>query len=68
MTTDSSAFVLERDWSLERVSRELGHSPRHLREQWHEIPTAYVTAGGRYWVNPQGLRQWLFERSQGGDA
>ncbi len=62
-----SESIVERDISLERAARELGHTPRTLRAVWHEIPTAYITDGGRYWVNPSGLREWLYGRGGSGD-
>jgi len=59
--------VVERDISLNEAARLLGHSRNRLRERWPEIPTAYVE-GGRYWVNPTGLREWLYERGNTGNS
>lgn len=58
-------MAFERDISLKAAARATGHSPSTLRDVWHEIPTAFVTEGGRYWVNPAGLRDWLFKRGRG---
>lgn len=55
--------VIERDLSLEEAARLLGYRPSNLRAHWGEIPTAYKTDGGQYRVSPEGLRQWLYERS-----
>lgn len=52
-----------RDVSLAEAARILGTSQSTLRSVWHEIPTAYVTAGGRYRVALWGLREW--QRSRG---
>lgn len=55
---------VERDITLAEAARLLGHSPNTLRPLWDEIPTAYVSPGGRRYVNPVGLRKWLRERNQ----
>lgn len=59
---------VERDISLNEAARILGHSRNTLRKAWCQIPTAYVSAGGRYYVNPVGLRKWLHMRSSNKDA
>lgn len=59
---------LERDLTLAEAARLLGHSSSTLRESWGEIPSAYVTEGGRYYVNPVGLRQWLQRRGANTNA
>jgi len=60
--------VIERDLSLSQAARLSGHSRDTLRAVWSEIPTAYVTESGRCWVSPEGLRQWLYERSENTNA
>lgn len=60
----SARGFVERDITLAEAARLLGHSPNTLRPLWDEIPTAYVSPGGRRYVNPVGLRKWLRERNQ----
>ena len=55
--------VIERDISLAEAARLTGHSPRTLRAVWHEIPSAYVSEGGRYFVDPADLRAWKSQRN-----
>lgn len=56
--------VFERDLSLAQVADMIGWSRKQLKAVWKDIPTAYVTEGGRHKVQPSGVRRWLEERGQ----
>ncbi len=56
--------AFEKDLSLAQAADMIGWGRRRMKEVWKEIPTAYVTDGGRYKVQPSGLRRWLEERGQ----
>lgn len=56
--------VIERDISLAEAARQLGWSPQRLRRRLNEIPTAYQSEGGRWYIQPSGIAAWLEERGK----
>jgi hypothetical protein len=61
-----TSTLIERDLSCAAAARLIGMDRNELARRIRngEIPTGYVTPGGRYKVAPSGLARWVEERGK----
>ena len=56
---------IEKDITMTEAARRLGWSKRRMLEVLRagQVPTAYQSEGGRWYIQPSGLEQYTRERA-----